>query len=395
MAHHTHDHSHSHDHGHAHAHDHHHHEGDSYFIDQLCMVGLSAAFGAICLCLWFWQTSMLRLMLGEQFHLYVMLSGFVLVGLALVRGAILWRQSRDPRFVHSHSHDHHDHVHDHSQVAHDKAMHLAVVPGSTHQHNAGCSHEHAPGETCAHEQHAHGGHAHHHHDHEEADHDHGWAPWRYVVILVPIILFLLGLPSKLPPIQAATRIDGLSADVEQYPRAHGFVEQPGSSGSVNLLAELTPETHMKLLLLRSIAFGGDAMTQLVHAGAALSPVEAGKGEYVDYKLLESLAGQPERRRSWKGKVVEVRGQFAPYPGTDQIFMLARYKISCCANDRIQLNVPMVSRESIRGIATSDWIKVTGRIDFREGRNGSYYTVVLISKASNVVKCEPDTNPYIQ
>ena len=30
-------------------------------------------------------------------------------------------------------------------------------------------------------------HAHHYHDHDQADHDHGWAPWRYVVILVPII----------------------------------------------------------------------------------------------------------------------------------------------------------------------------------------------------------------
>ena len=54
-------HHHDRDHAHAPGHGHHHHDddGDTYFIDQLCMVGLSGAFGVICLCLYFWQTRML------------------------------------------------------------------------------------------------------------------------------------------------------------------------------------------------------------------------------------------------------------------------------------------------------------------------------------------------
>ena len=48
---------------------HHDHEDDTYFVDQLCMVGLSGAFGVICLCLYFWgapqgQQSMLDLLLA-------------------------------------------------------------------------------------------------------------------------------------------------------------------------------------------------------------------------------------------------------------------------------------------------------------------------------------------
>src|SRR5476651_245049 len=100
MSEHSHSHDHAHDDAHGHSRDHSHDEGDSYFIDQLCMVGLSGAFGVICLCLFFWNGKMLTLMLGEQFHYYVVASGFVLTALALARGVILWNQSRNPAFLH-------------------------------------------------------------------------------------------------------------------------------------------------------------------------------------------------------------------------------------------------------------------------------------------------------
>src|SRR5271156_5841798 len=102
--------------GHDHSHDHHHDDGeDNYFIDQLCMVGLSGAFGVICLCLWFWQTAMLKILLAEPFHLYVLLSGIVLTVIAFTRGGILWFQSRDPAFQHGHAHQH-DHSHEHEHA---------------------------------------------------------------------------------------------------------------------------------------------------------------------------------------------------------------------------------------------------------------------------------------
>lgn len=362
---HTHDHSHAHDHSHSHDH---HHDGDSYFIDQLCMVGLSGAFGMICLVLWFWQSKMLGLMLGEQFHLYVLLSGFALVGLALVRAAILWSQSRDPEFLKKHAHHHdHDHGHHHHEHAHAHAIsekpahHQSVSSLPMHEHGPACGHEHKPGELCTHD-HDHGHHHHHDHDHDEADHDHGWAPWRYVVILVPIILFLLGLPNKPPPIMAAEK-GGLSPAQQAEP------------------------------YLLGLGIGPDPLSQLVHFGVALR--QSGQGEPVDYKLLEAMASSPDRRAEWKNKVIEVRGQYSPMRGSDQLFMLVRLKISCCANDAVQLNVPMVCAEPIRDVNFSDWVKVTGRVDFKQQPNGSYFTVVYISKASDIVKTDPDPNPYIQ
>jgi uncharacterized membrane protein YraQ (UPF0718 family) len=196
------EHTHAPDHAHDHALEHSHDEGDSYFIDQLCMVGLSGAFGAICLCLWFWQTEMLRNLLADQFHLYVLLSGIALVVIAFTRGWVLWQQSRDPAFSHAHDHPHDNHApaHTHEHAIQEKApLQLAVQTPPAHEHGPACAHDHD------HEHHEHAApaapaKAHAHADHDEADHDHGWAPWRYVVLLVPIILFLLGLPNRVPSV---------------------------------------------------------------------------------------------------------------------------------------------------------------------------------------------------
>jgi hypothetical protein len=182
-----------------------------------------------------------------------------------------------------------------------------------------------------------------------------------VVILVPIILFMLGLPNKPPAIVAA---------------------QAGA----------TPLQQAEPYLL-GIGIGPDSLSQLVHFGVALR--QSGKGEPVDYKTLEGMSGASDRRAYWKNKVIEVRGQYAPMGGSEQLFNLVRQKISCCANDAVQLNVPMVSIENIRDVKHADWVKVTGRVDFRQQANGSYYTVVIISRASDIVKCDPDPNPYIQ
>jgi uncharacterized protein len=192
MSDHSHSHDHAHGHEHDHSHDHSHDEGDSYFIDQLCMVGLSGAFGVICLCLYFWQTAMLANLLATQFHPFVLASGIGLVVIAFMRGGVLWQQSRDPVFLKSREHHHHHHEHEHAHAIKEGApLQVAVATGEPpHVHGPAHDHQHdhpAP-------------HAHGHHDHDEADHDHGWAPWRYVVILVPIILFLLGLPNRAPGI---------------------------------------------------------------------------------------------------------------------------------------------------------------------------------------------------
>lgn len=328
-------------HDHAHGHDHH-HDGDTFYLDQICMVGISGFFGAICLALYITNAlaaegsqPMLALVLGRQFHLFVLLSGIALVVIAAVRAVALWGQAGKPAHVHHHDHDHdrdHEHQHDHDRE---------------HHHHDHDHHHHA------------------HHDHAAEDHDHGWAPWRYVLLLVPIVLFLLGLPNKGPQAGAAT----VHVDLTQEAAGYG-----------GMIAS-APVTE------------GQVLTYL----AALYLAE---GDVIDVPfkdLYEKFSNDEELRASMKGKTVRVRGLFSPSLGSDRVFNLTRFRINCCGADAIRLNVPMVTRESLMNrpdLKANAWVKVIGVVDFQQ-RGGRYFTLLRVLNLNSIQPCPPDPNPYVQ
>jgi uncharacterized membrane protein YraQ (UPF0718 family) len=206
----------------ANAHAHSSEEQHIWYLDQLMSIALCGALAGVTIALWY--TGLLNRMLHEKFHIWVLGGGVVLLLIVVIRAIAVWRSVdatvADNGNSHGHSHGHdHDHPHDHS---HDHP----------HEHGPGCGHEHAPGEGSGHIQtppapatgvalpggagslaraatvaappHSHGselGHSHAHgvghthgHTHSHGDgHEHGWAPWRYVVLLLPIVLYFLVL----------------------------------------------------------------------------------------------------------------------------------------------------------------------------------------------------------
>src|SRR5262249_11260536 len=142
--------------GHTHDHDHA-HDTDTYYLDQLCMIGLTGAFAGICLTLYFLNRQMLTLLLKPDFFPFILAAGIVLLTVTLVRAAILWREAgRPPAHAHHHHHEHereHDHGHEHAHHHHD------------HEHGEACDHNHGH-ESCGHDHHHHEHGHHHHHEHE-------------------------------------------------------------------------------------------------------------------------------------------------------------------------------------------------------------------------------------
>ncbi len=341
---HTHSHEQSHDHGREHTHDHahdHSHGENNYYIDQLCMVLFSAAFGAICLALYYLKTDMLTRLLGQQFHLFVLISGWSLVLLALARAGSLWVQvGRGARAHHDHDHGH-DHNHEHGDQCHS---------------HGSC--EHTVG-------HAHG---HHHHDHDAADHDHDWSPWRYVVLLVPVVLFLLGLPSKGP--QAIAK-DAAFTEAEQRREA---------TEAVGLVSPSSP-----------------GWTQLVYAGYLSKDEAQGEVTDWDFKNLNAavraaaLSPDDEVRKQWADKTVRVIGMYSPARQSDREFRLVKFKLTCCVADAVQLELPFVSRESITSIQPNSWVRVTGRVEFR--KHLDEWVPVVLTNRQGVQKSQEDLNPY--
>jgi hypothetical protein len=275
---------------HTHTHDHEHDHG-AYYTEQLCTIGICGALGgiAVMLCM---RPKILNLLIVERFHPFLLAGGIALVVLVLIRAAAVWFEAGR-----RHTHEHHAHDHDHGSAA-----------GHSHEHGESCCHDHDHG------------HAH--------DHDHAWSPWRYVVLLLPVVLYFLNLPNE----------------------GFAFV------GKKPLAAE--------------VDMGGGEV------GHKKPDFQMG------FLELERASYTPESRDVQQGKTVRLQGQYVP-GSNDKTFGLVRYKMNCCAADAIPLSAlilldPEATEKLPQGLS-GKWVEVTGQLQFRERRDrpGVFVTVVLV------------------
>lgn len=333
---HSHDHGHPHDHAHGPAHDHaqghqhHHGDDDPYYLDQLCQIALTATFGGICLILYFFHSgqdasgkdAMLRRMLSERFFPYVLAGGIALLVIALVRAYCLWHQSKGAvASAHPHGHDHHGHEHhDHEHdVAEEMRANQAVPSPHGHGH----------------------------------DHEHGWAPWRYVVLMVPVILFVLGQPS----------------------RAH--------KGSFPTLSDVeeTPVKPPQAAALATLNLAGAPYSSLVFVGAILAEERTGPPVVVTFKELHDSASSESERRRLQDKIVLVKGQYLPDPRDEKVGVVMRFLRQCCSADAFQLTVYVVGRQPLPQ-KFHDWVQIRGRAHYFE-RGGRHYLQIVVLKAEDI------------
>jgi hypothetical protein len=272
------------------AHDHSHGDRNAYYLNQLFTIAVCGALGGVAIMLW-WNGT-IRLLLHPKFFLWTLLGGITLLVLVVLRAIAVWRSVDELAAVpdHTHDHDHCDHDHDHCHHHHDH----------DHEHGHDPSHDH--------------------------DHEHGWAPWRYVVLLLPVVLYFLNLPNQ-----------GFSADA-----------------------------------------GGSDLSDLSLSGQAFV---SSRGQVsVGFVELQQASLTPESREYYEGKTVTLTGQ---YSGHDpRRFTLVRYKIACCAADAVRLNaVIMVNDKSSEKVDPDKyrnvWVQVTGRIRFFQKPGSDEFITGLI------------------
>jgi hypothetical protein len=308
----------------AHSHS---HNDQSYYTEQLCTIGVCGALGGVAVMLY--ERDLLKYMLHPRFHIWVLWGGIALLVLVAIRALALWMAvgKAAPAHAHSHDHEHCDHEH------HD----------CDHEHDHDHAHEHA-----------------HNHSHDH-DHDHSWAPIRYVVLLLPIVLYFLDLPNS-----------GFSIS-----RAHGF------------------------------------NADIDESKIALD--DKGFDPTLGFRELEGVAYDKMRRGYYEGKTVKLKGQFSPSPtGNANMFTLVRFKINCCTADAIPLNVvilvddskikdgPPEERQLNAAHLQGKWVEVTGQVQFRERRDrpGEWVTLLLVQPTKDkplsqkIEQVPPDSNPYL-
>jgi hypothetical protein len=165
--------------------------------------------------------------------------------------------------------------------------------------------------------------------------------------MLPVILFLLGLPNKGPSVGAfsanVSRADADAAD----------------------------------------AIGADV-------GGEVEPVE--------FKRLFDSPIDSGERANFDDHLVKVRGQIVVSPGDPRFFELIRFRGACCAADAQRLPILCVSKQPITEFKRDAWVYVTGKVQYAQVADSNppaYHLRLLVSNADKVTTSPPDPNPYIR
>jgi hypothetical protein len=283
---------------------------------------------------------MLSRILVPMFYVPVLIGGIAILAMVIIRAVAVWKLAGTrgaANTANEHDHDHgHSHGHSH---------------GHEHSHaHEDCGHEHSHGhEDCGHDHgHGNGDASEHEHSHgDEEAHDHGWAPWRYMVLAVPVFLFFLGFPREGLYLRAKPE-----DKLQQSPNRQGL----------------------------SLLAGGPALTK------ALRKQEP-KRMNLRFKELTEAAAIPARQEVYEGDIGIIRGQFIPLRTSDREFTLLRVDRTCCAADEIMLETRIEAPEAIQGIYPEQWVRVEGLISFQKNEKGKWIPVISLKSNDDITFAE--------
>lgn len=330
-----------------------------YLVEQLWMLGVGLIYAGTMVFDYWRAASGERTPIStvvpwiQQMILY---AGIALAGLVVLRASwVIWstrqlRQHGGLHLVDVGEHHHHDHD-EHEECCCVPVSELAALREGETESPPVSSHAHG-------------------HEHEQ-----DWSPWRFFVLLAPVLLVLLPLDWG-EMLRAFERSKSRVATEA----ISGGLAAPGDSLLAFGLWSLSHDP-----LARSVAA---AMCQY---RAADQPASLEKAlDYLeestevpesairrtDVVQLEQVAYVPAQREHWKQfRRVEVEGLYQPVPKRPNQFAVVRLRMACCVNDSRPLSVFAVSRRPVSGIQPGDWIRVQGRLDFVNLPDGSWKAVI--------------------
>lgn len=249
-----------------------------------------------------------------------------------------------------------------------------------HEHDAECKHDHEHGE-CAHD-HGQGEHVHQHeHVHDECcgheGHDHAWSPIRYIPLVIPLLLCVMGLPNAL-------MIQGYEQDL---------MGDVGAGAAAFAAAPMPGEPCRKAAQAGTAAGAFPVGLALAEVFAALAD---GTDEdpnatprRTDLAELERISNSPFDREQWaKYRSVEVEGMFNPGQPTEngfQVFSVVQLRVACCLGDAKPAVMLGVARKVPPGLTSRDWVAARGRLEFIKTQEG-------VKPAMRVFRVEKKTMP---
>jgi hypothetical protein len=263
---------------HKHSHDH-----SAYYLEQLCTMGACGALGLVVVLLYFQKTldnqRVLSLLLANYLHPFLVGSGIAILAIVGLRGTFLIMSAR-----------------------------RRSGKDSDIDHHESCSHQHD---------------------------NNRWSPMRYVVLCLPVILFLLGLPNE--GFRSAKAVE---------------IEEPEKA---------IAEKH------------GDVI-------------------HLDFMEFYDSVHSEAKREYLQGRTGVLKGQLTS-GSSPTVLTLVRFKRTCCPSDAIPLPVAVISPESALHVKNMAWVEVTGQIQYGKRKGRDQYIPILKPRSSKNIILTGSEDPY--
>lgn len=172
--------------------------------------------------------------------------------------------------------------------------------------------------------------------------------------MVPVVLFLLGLPNKAP-----------SAKVGDYSGLEEPLIEARLVYEIKQFEDLD-EPYLPAMVAAGMVppLGLDPFSHLTATGS-FTYERKEKVELpipVEYRQLFDSQNNPTARDYYKRKTVLVKGKFKQ-TANPKVAIVARFLRQCCSADAVQISMPIVSRKSLAAIPDDSWVHVIGKVDY--------------------------------
>ena len=113
---------------------------------------------------------------------------------------------------------------------------------------------------------------------------------------------------------------------------------------------------------------------------------SGEGTVMSFNDLNDAAYDEGKRSQLQGDVGILEGKFKRV-GEKQ-FTLYKMKMTCCAADIVPLKVRILTPIALSGFTDGDWVRVKGRVQFRQTPNSIQFIPVIAVADINDIKKVP-------
>jgi hypothetical protein len=220
-------------------------------------------------------------------------------------------------------------------------------------------------------------------------HDMSWLFARMMILVFPVALFFMGLPSATLSAEEQLRRAGTDTALN----AKSLQELAQAEGTKTKDEKVEADgTVVRTLVTKT---GGLIRMTIPKSGEPSYALITGDAVHMKFNELNEAAFSEASRESKAGQTVIVTGHFKRL--ADKEFTVYRMKMACCVADAITLKVRIVVPQALSNKKDGEWVEAKGQLQFykipAQGNSPAQYVPVIVVADITDVKPLPEQFEY--